>query len=243
MWQALAVSLVLLVAVDSAADGPVPPAADGPVPPASVVAEDPCQRAARDLAEGEQHFKNGAFAKAIVALERALSSCDKPVLHYNLGRAHEGEGNLAEAIVAYEAYLRVAPEADDRGGIEQRIVTMKRELSLRGASEGPAVIPWVLAGVGVATLGVAAALGGAALTKQAAAEDAATHAAGVDIANSGEVLATASNVTFVVGGVLGAAGLVWGIVDLSVARAPQEASPVVISMHVGWASLSLRAVF
>ncbi len=207
-----------------------------------------CDRAGELLTEGETHFNSGAFDEAAKLLERALTLCRRPVLFYNLGRAYEGLGDLDKAIAAYRSYLRESPGAEDRGGIEQRIATMERELALRDVEPSPTlasptastptIVPWIVAGTGAATLGVAVALAAVALGHESDADESENHRMGSDSLERAETFAIAANVTFVVGGVLAAAGITWGIVDVAT---PDEA--IALRLTLGVANLQLGATF
>src|SRR6185295_10896716 len=111
----------------------------------------------------------GHFAEAASLLREAYGIYPAPVLLYNLGRALEGDGHLADAVAAYEAYLRAAGDVADRGAIEQRVTTLREQLErqrslerlerqrkrpseTRSTSPGPG--PWIVTGVGTAVLAV-----------------------------------------------------------------------------------------
>ena len=55
--------------------------------------------------ESAEHYRAGRFELAAELLERAYELTKDPVLLFNLAKAHEGRGDAASAIRAYERYL------------------------------------------------------------------------------------------------------------------------------------------
>jgi tetratricopeptide (TPR) repeat protein len=105
--------------------------ADGPREGAGANAEK-----ARELArESADAYRHGDFARAIARLREAYALDPQPVLLYNEARAHEGLGETDAAIASYEQYLHDEPAARDRGSIEQRLVTLRRQRDERAALE------------------------------------------------------------------------------------------------------------
>jgi tetratricopeptide (TPR) repeat protein len=78
-----------------------------------------------------RHYEAGRFAEAIELLREAYTVEQDPTILYNLGRAYEGVGDLQSAIEAYESYIGEEPKARDRGAIEKRIGTLKRQIAER----------------------------------------------------------------------------------------------------------------
>lgn len=72
-------------------------------------------------------YRRGDFKTSIDLLTQAYAIDPQPVLLYNLARAHEGLGNVDAAIEAYEGFLAKEPKAVDRGAIEQRLATLRRQ--------------------------------------------------------------------------------------------------------------------
>lgn len=70
---------------------------------------------------GKRAYDVGHFAEAADEYEAAYEAKDDPALLYNLGQAHRLAGHRAEALAAYKAYLRNAPEASNRPEVERRI--------------------------------------------------------------------------------------------------------------------------
>ncbi|NUO48896.1 MAG: hypothetical protein HOV80_08575 [Polyangiaceae bacterium] len=216
--------------------------------PAAHGAEDPIERAKVLFEQGAEAYRAGQFAKAIELLEEAHRLSNEPVLLFNLAKAHEGKGDLVAAVDAYGRYLRDATDVPDRKAIEGRVETLKgqiagndalrkradeerrkREQAERDAEKSPSPIPWVIAGVGAAGLTVGGILGALAQAKEDEVEAAESQVAADEPIEQGERFALAANVSFAIGGALFAAGVVWGVVDVTVLSAPDTA----VSIRLG----------
>lgn len=183
-------------------------------------------------------YRRGDFAAAVELLNQAYAIDPQPVFLYNLARAYEGLGDLDHAIEAYEKYLSQSPKVDDRGAIEQRVTTLKRMRDERAAlvkkseekkKEQPppppprppppppkkehTIYPFVVGGVGAVGLVVGGVLGMSALSKRSDARNEPIQANAIDLDDKAQGLATASTVSFVIGGVLVAAGVAWWILE------------------------------
>lgn len=80
-------------------------------------------------------YRQGKFQEAVSLLEEARGLDPQPVLTYNLARAYEGLGDISKAADFYERYLQEDPNAPDRGAIEQRAATLRKQLEDRAALE------------------------------------------------------------------------------------------------------------
>jgi tetratricopeptide (TPR) repeat protein len=78
-------------------------------------------------------------------------------------------------------------------------------------------LPWIIAGVGGAGLILGGVFGGLTLSRHSAAVSDPDASAAQSEQNQAKTFATVANVAFVTGGVLAAAGVVWGIVDVRAA--------------------------
>lgn len=201
-------------------------------------------RAADLFKKSADAYLHGDFAAAIGLLDEAYALDPQPVLLYNKARAHEGLGHVDEAIELYEKYLAEEPSSPDRGAIEQRLVTLKKQRDEKLAlakertaveqeraavekeranpppTEPPAepphrrsVLPYVVMGAGGASLVGGVVFGLLANSKKSAADSEPVQTQASDLRDKGRTFATVSNVTFVVGGVLVAAGAVWWVLD------------------------------
>jgi tetratricopeptide (TPR) repeat protein len=186
-------------------------------------------------------YDRGDFKTAVDLLLQAYAIEPKPVILFNLARAYEGLGEVENAIDAYTRYLEKEPNSSDRGALERRVATLEKqreeraalekerderaklelEQTERGASGGVtpkgrlSLVPWIVGGVGLLSIGTGVGLGvavgplhqsavgdkdaGTALSKQAQAQS----------------VATAANVLFIVGGSLALGGATWGVIELA----------------------------
>lgn len=218
--------------------------------------------------QSKKHYQAGRFVEAIALLERAYELVGAAVLQYNLARAYEGNGDLERAVAAYERYLAEEAEVKDRGAIETRIATLKRQLRERDALEQDAarareqasqpppkpapstpadepapdvaVTPWVIAGVGGLGIGAGVVLGVLAQGRADDAEAEPVNQTALDVLDEAQTLATAANVAFIAGGVIAALGLTWGIVDVASSTSePTDAQRLWLTVGPGRCQLTL----
>jgi tetratricopeptide (TPR) repeat protein len=161
--------------------------------------------------------------------------------------------NLRAAISHYRQFLEAEPDTPTRGTVEPRIAALEAQVKLltniaalpteaEARREPPGVgrvaAPWIVAGIGGATLiaGLAAAV--LAVQEEEVANDTSTSGREtVEAAERAKDLALASNVLFGVGGAISVAGAVWGIVDVAerhsgVATAQVAFGPTSVSLHL-----------
>ncbi|HEY4117052.1 MAG TPA: hypothetical protein VGM56_04330 [Byssovorax sp.] len=203
-------------------------------------------RAVELFKQSAARYRDGRFAEAAALLREAYAREPEPLLLFNLGRACEGMGDAPCAIDAYTRYLAAKAPAD-RGAIESRVATLKRqveekELLEQRAAEAAAratpspatparasVAPWIVAGVGGVGLAVALGLGIAASEEHQSALDDPVQKTKLASQADAKSLATATNAVLVAGGLVAAAGVTWGVIDLLTRRgatsAPTRAAP------------------
>lgn len=111
----------------------------------------PCQKAPTDsdvqgakgaFQAGTVSYNEADYERAILFWEDAYRrDCTATLLLLHLARAHEGHGNLEQALVALRAYLDRAPEnAPDRAKAERLVVAFQQKLDARRKAESePAV--------------------------------------------------------------------------------------------------------
>jgi tetratricopeptide (TPR) repeat protein len=195
----------------------------------------------RDLAKrSADAYRRGDFKEAITLLDEAIAIDPQPVLYFNRGRAQEGLGNTDEAIKSYETYLEKDPNTRDRGAIEQRVATLKKQQEERVAlekakaeqaqrdREGPppstptpppepprkrSIGPYIVMGAGVVGLAAGAVFGVTALGSKDDAKSEPIQRNAIDLRDDAESSATLSTVFFIVGGVLLAGGATWWVLD------------------------------
>lgn len=222
--------------------------------------EGEASRAARLFEEGATSYRAGRFDAAIRLFKEAHRLSNEPVLLFNLAKAYEGKGALAEAVSAYRRYLSDEKNLSDRGAIEARIETLVAHLEARavlerraeeerlraeraererGASSGPSPAPWIVAGVGVAGIAVGSAFAATALGKEEDVESEPIQRRAEALRGEAEDFALGANIAFAVGGALGVGGVTWGIIDLFASSPTNPA----ISLHLGPTRVGMVVVF
>ena len=188
-----------------------------------------------DLFEkSEVAYDSGRFADAVALLRQSYALKKEPVLLYNLGRAYEALGDRTSAADAYEAFLQAQPTAQDRAGLERRIATLRREVAEREALRkqalerersrpvrSPSAVPWIVAGVGAASLAGGGVLRILANQRNDDAKREPTYLEADSLHSQAQTFATISAICFIAGGAVLAGGLLWGTLDLSAAKRSQ----------------------
>ena len=72
-----------------------------------------------------RHYRAGQYSEAAQEFLVAYQLHPLPRLAFNLARSLERSGRPGEAIEAYEDYLRIAPEAEDRAEVQKVIVALR----------------------------------------------------------------------------------------------------------------------
>jgi tetratricopeptide (TPR) repeat protein len=189
-------------------------------------------------------YKKGDFKGAAADLEKAYALEPAPVLLYNLGRAYEGLGDTKNAIDAYERYVKAQPDAEDRGAIDSRLTTLRHQLELETRASAPppppppevhpvspppprglGAAPIIVTGIGVAGVAVGGVFGALALSTASSQNAPSTSQVdAVSAHDRASTFATVSTVSFIAGGVVTLAGIVWIIVDRATAKKTTAAS-------------------
>lgn len=197
------------------------------------------------LYEQSRHrYELGDYEGAAALLRRAYAMFPEANLLYNLARAYGNLGDFGRAIDAYEQFLEAVPDTELRDTIEARIANYRQVLTERRAQErarerrlalelarreakdaGPNPAPWILAGGGGGVLVAGAILGGLSLAARNDAEDDPSFRSARDTSDRAVALGWAANGAFVLGGLLTAIGLVWGIVDVAGSRGSTDEEP------------------
>jgi tetratricopeptide (TPR) repeat protein len=176
-------------------------------------------------------YDSGRFADAITLLQQAYELKKEPVLLYNMGRAYEGLGELAYAAQAYEYFLQGQPNAPDRGALERRIATLRRQVAEKEALRkralerdrtappstggGTSAMPWVVVGLGAGGLATGGVLGLLASQRNLDAKSEPTYVRADRLHTQAEALARGANYCLIGGGVVVVAGVIWAIFDTS----------------------------
>lgn len=219
------------------------------------------QRAVELFEQGRALYREGKLAESVAALRQAYALKPVAVLQYNIARAEEGLGNYDAAIAAYEAYLTDEKDIPDRGAIEQKLASLKKDrderarlakerdearqaksqapTSVAPASAGPSPAPWIVGGAGVLVVGVGGLLAGLAVAKNDDAEAAPNQLDALDLRAGAESFQTAALITMIGGGAVAGAGLIWGIVDVTSSGPGTPA----VGVRVGPTGLSIEGRF
>jgi len=187
-------------------------------------------RALELFEQSARAYREGRFQDAVDGLLEARRVKPEPVLLYNLGRAYEALGRTIDAADAYDAYLREEANAPDRRAIEGRIATLRAQAAeLEKARAAPAaatsperapeappprepsptIVPWVVAGAGLAGVATGVVLGAFANGRHDDAVAERSQARAAEKQDAAESLASAATVTLIAGGIVAAVGLAW----------------------------------
>jgi tetratricopeptide (TPR) repeat protein len=97
---------------------------------------------AEDAKLARQHFEAGSklydlgkFDDAAHEYEEAYKAKSDPALLFNIGQAYRAAGKSQDAIVAYKAFLRNAPDAPNRADVEGHIAKLQKNLDDQHASQ------------------------------------------------------------------------------------------------------------
>jgi tetratricopeptide (TPR) repeat protein len=91
-------------------------------------AEDARDRAREAFAQGQELYRTGDYANALLAFQTAEAAQPSPAAEYNIGRCHERLGQPAEAVAAYERYLSAAPASPDHDALAEHVAELRRQL-------------------------------------------------------------------------------------------------------------------
>jgi tetratricopeptide (TPR) repeat protein len=188
----------------------------------------------------ERRYQEGRFEDAVSLLLEARELHREAVLSYNLGRAYEELDRLPEAIEAYREYLIEAPDARDRAAVQSRIARLEANVARVRTppvvdepvdrSGGPSAWPFVLGGVGVAAGGAGALFGVLSLESRSDAASDPVHQSSRRSFRDAETFALVANVSWIAGGAILLASLVWLVIDLASGDEPASVSFVAPSL-------------
>lgn len=86
------------------------------------------EEAAALYRDAREAYGQGDYARAAALLRRVIAVQPERELYWNLGRAEEKAGNLAEAIDAYQRFLATDPPEADRVQAAERLAAVKGAL-------------------------------------------------------------------------------------------------------------------
>jgi tetratricopeptide (TPR) repeat protein len=187
------------------------------------------------------HEGLGHLAEAIELYEKYLA--EEP--------ASRDRGAIEKRLVA------LRQQRDERGAVEkersvveQERAEVEKERATQTSTTAPppepprrrSVVPYVVMGVGAAGLASGTVFGLMALSREDDATAEPTQQKSVDLRDKGATFATVSNISFIAGGVLVAAGAVWWFVDgRSSRRSGSSTAPVQVGLGPG--SIQLGGTF
>ena len=210
------------------------------------------------LEMAKRHYQNGAayyeqanYKAAMEEFNKAYKLEKAPELLYNLGRCHEGLGQLKQAISRYEEFLGKKPDAPNRATLELRVKNLQERLEaarVKPKSKPKPAAPvkstggsamkyagWAAVGVGAAALVTGAVLGAMASKKTGEYEDAwdskMKYSEAKGILEAAEGYELGMFISLGVGGAVAVAGAVLLILD-SRAEAPPR-----VALDLGGVSL------
>ncbi len=99
---------------------------------AAVAHCDETEDSARARALYEQavkEYNTGSYETACALFREGYQRRPDPAFLFNLGQCHRQLGHYAQAAMFYKTYLRVEPDAPNRGEVEQRVRDMERAAS------------------------------------------------------------------------------------------------------------------
>jgi len=207
----------------------------------SAVAQSPEERdrALELFEESESAYRAGEFERALVLLRGAYELVPDPAIMYNIARSLEGLGRSVEAADAYERYLDTAGDVEDRGAIERRVESLRRQPEPRRSLRLAAPISLIGAGALVAVVGAIPGALSQSRHDQAVLEP--EHERAFQLQDQAERLAKTANVLFALGGVVAAGGVVWLVMRL--VGGGEEEEEAGLRLDLGPGSLQLRGTF
>ena len=94
------------------------------------------EKAARaQFDRAEKAFNLGHFDEALTGYQAAYEALPLPAFLFNIAQCHRNLRNREQAVFFYQRYLSLAPEAPNRGVVEELIAEQKRLLEYEQPSE------------------------------------------------------------------------------------------------------------
>ncbi len=219
------------------------------------VAPDDDERARLHFDAGTSYYAEGAYEQALQEFEQAYRLSPRPGLLFNIATTRERLGMLEEAAEAFERFLEISPNAENRQLLERRIENLRRRALARregtpepeplpepeptapepaprsssgGGGDGLVLGGGIALGIGGAALIAFGVLGGLALAEQSAIEDGchATRSCTRDDVAGLATYTLAADVTWPIGAAAALAGVV--LIALGASASPSEQAGVVL---------------
>lgn len=128
--------------------------------------------------------------------------------------------------IAERKKLAAERDAEAKRAAEAQKATEREKAKQKNAPverRKPSLVPWIVAGVGVAVVGGGVFLGIRSRARHDEAVDERTAQESKSLNDSAKSMATAANVCFVAGGILTAAGVTWAVIDGSASGSEERA--------------------
>lgn len=99
------------------------------------------EQARAHFSAGRAAFSAGRYPDALAEFKKAYELSHRPQLLYNVGVAADRLRHDAEALEAFEAYLRALPEAPERAEVEGRIAVLRQAIDNARAAQAAQARP------------------------------------------------------------------------------------------------------
>jgi tetratricopeptide (TPR) repeat protein len=117
------------------------------------------QEARARFQSGHYAYESGRFEEALRDFERAYELSQRPLIVYNIGLAYERLDRLSEAIRSFRMFLRLMPNAPNRGEVESRIMMLEQRRAIEHPPEESGFLfTWIGLGATVALTATTVAL-------------------------------------------------------------------------------------
>lgn len=110
-------------------------------PPARAADDAAAPEAREAVRRGRAHFQLQEYDAAIAAWKEAWRLRPAPSLLFNIAQAERLAGRAAESKRAYEAFLRDAPDAPNRGEVEEQLTRLDETLRLEALARTTPAVP------------------------------------------------------------------------------------------------------
>lgn len=98
-----------------------------PAHPPAPAKMSPAAEAKARYARGTSYYNLNRFHEALAEYEAAYMAVQDPPFLFNIAQCYRKMGDDKQAVDFYRSYLRVAPNAPNRGEVQKRIVELERE--------------------------------------------------------------------------------------------------------------------
>jgi hypothetical protein len=179
---------------------------------------------------GRVAFDEGRFENALEHFQRAYDLSQRPGLLFNIGTAADRLRDDEVALHAFERYLELVPDTENRASVEARIAALRRalerstptpdepsvvpEVTANVAGGGADPAPWILVGTGAAIAVAGAILLTVAMLDLGALEDVPDGSSWTDLQDDVDRVPLLSGLgigALAVGAATAVVGVVWAV--------------------------------